>query len=85
MSNEDDEDDDLEDEDLGDEERLLTCDVCGLEEEEEKADETWIIYFKPDVIEVLVCTKCSESEKNLEEAFKLFLKELANAKKRAMT
>jgi hypothetical protein len=79
--NEDDFDHDFDDDD-GD---ILTCDVCGLEEGEETADETWIAFMKPGVFEVLVCVKCAESDDKLRQAFGIFLKDLGTKKREAMS
>ena len=70
---------DNDDEDFDEEgDYFLTCDVCGAEEQEDKADEAgWISMAKMDTLEVVVCTECSTSEEKLREGFEVFVKELA--------
>jgi hypothetical protein len=52
---------------------FLTCEVCGLEEDEDSVDENWIAFSKPNAFEVLVCTECAGSKEKLTEAFKAFM------------
>lgn len=63
---------------------FLTCDVCGAEEEEDKADETWVSFGKCDAFEVLVCDECAESEEKLQDGFQIFLTALAANKRETM-
>jgi hypothetical protein len=54
--------DENDDEDFDDFERfLLSCDICGQEEDEEDVDEHWISFCKPSApVEVLVCVECTK-------------------------
>ena len=78
----DDEDEDELDDELDDEDDTLTCDMCGLVEDEGKADDEWLCLHKSYHVEVLVCTDCAASEETLEKSFKLFSSRLATFAKR---
>ena len=64
---------------------FLTCDICGAEEDEEIAEESWVSFAKMDVFEVLVCTECAGSVEKLEQALAIFVVELEAARREAMT
>jgi hypothetical protein len=54
---------------------LLSCDICGQEEDEDEAEENWIAFVAPH-LEVLVCTECAGLKENLDKGFRIFLENL---------
>ena len=78
-------DDDFE-HDFEPEEHLLSCDICGQEEDEEEVDENWVAFTRPGAFEVFVCPECAGLKENLEKGFGIFMETLVNtARREAMT